>query len=162
MIIISDTSIISGLIIVGRIDLLTSIFTEIVVPEVVKEELLQLSDYKSEVKWFFNNEQIQLAKPKQEGFYKELLELLDKGEAQAIALAVELKADLLLIDEKKGRIIANQLDLNITGLLGLLLLAKQRNIIKSVKQIMDDLIRKSGFWIGKKLYRTVLQKAEEQ
>ena len=66
-----------------------------------------------------------------------------------------------MIDEKKGRTIAEQLEIKVTGLLGILLLAKQGNIIDNVKQIMDDLKSKAGFWIGKSLYEKVLQKAYE-
>ncbi|RLD55058.1 MAG: DUF3368 domain-containing protein [Bacteroidetes bacterium] len=161
MIIISDTSIISGLILVGRISLLTELFDEIIVPHAVQEELLKLENYETDVKQFIKSNQVQIMELSRMVFYAELLKILDKGEAQAITLAIELKADLLLIDEKKGRFIAEQLELKITGLLGLLLLAKQRGFIDNVKQVMDDLVHKSGFWIGEKLYRTVLRKADE-
>lgn len=161
MIIISDTSIISGLVIVDKVDILTKLFGKIIVPQAVKSELLLLEAYKNKIKQFFEKEQIGVLKPTNKSFYNELFQILDKGEAEAITLAVELKADLLLVDEKKGRIIAKQLEIMITGLLGILLLAKQQNIISSVKQIMDKLKSEAGFWIGENLYDKVLHEARE-
>ncbi len=66
-----------------------------------------------------------------------------------------------MIDEKKGRVIAEQLEIKVTGLLGILLLAKQQKLINSVKQIMDKLKSEAGFWIGQSLYDKVLQEAHE-
>lgn len=66
--------------------------------------------------------------------YQRILEAsLDLGEASAIALAIEEKDSLLIIDELKGRKFAEQLGLNFTGTLGLLILAKQKGILASIK-----------------------------
>ncbi len=77
MIIISDTSIISGLVIVGRIDILTQLFGKIVVPQAVKSELLMLGAYKEKIKQFFEKEQIGILKPTNKSFYDELFHILD-------------------------------------------------------------------------------------
>ena len=86
---------------------------------------------------------------------------LDPGEAEAIALALEIKAELLLIDERRGRAIATRLGLRITGLLGILVEAKQRSLIPSVKPLMDALIDTSEFRVSQPLYEQILQMVNE-
>jgi len=85
--------------------------------------------------------------------------------ANAIALALELQADDLLIDERLGRQEALRLGLSIVGILGILLIAKQRNLIPQVQSVMDTLINQAGFRISSQLYHRVLvlsQELEEQ
>jgi predicted nucleic acid-binding protein len=86
---------------------------------------------------------------------------LDVGEAEAIALAKELAADLLLMDGRRGRDIAARLGLRVIGLLGVLIEAKHRGMIPAVKPILDDLKAKAGFWVSQQLYARVLQAAGE-
>jgi predicted nucleic acid-binding protein len=87
---------------------------------------------------------------------------LDNGEAEAIALAVESEADLLLLDEEIGRSIAARFGLKCIGLLGMLIEARHRGLIAAVRPIMDDLMAKAGFWTGQALYERVLQAADER
>ena len=89
-------------------------------------------------------------------------EELDEGESSALALAVELKADAVLIDERRGYRIAQELGLNPTGLLGILLLAKHETIIPAVKPFLDRLISEAGFWISDAVYQMIMDKAGEQ
>jgi hypothetical protein len=86
---------------------------------------------------------------------------LDDGEAEAIALAVESRADLILLDERKGRIVTSRLGLKFVGLLGVLIEAKHNGFVDSIKPIMDDLIKKAGFWISPQLYDHILQTTGE-
>jgi uncharacterized protein len=73
-----------------------------------------------------------------------------------------LKANLLIIDELKGRKCAKQLHLNIIGLIGILLLAKQKGLIKSIKEILIELQEKAGFWISEKLFNATIELAHEK
>lgn len=86
---------------------------------------------------------------------------LDAGEAEAIVLALEVKADYLIIDEWKGREKAEALGIKIIGVLGLLLQAKKENLIPEVKVLMDELIYQAEFRIHPKLYQAILKIAEE-
>ncbi len=86
---------------------------------------------------------------------------LDPGEAEAIACAIEFNAELLLIDEQRGRAVAQRLNLRVVGLLGVLIEAKHRGLTTAVKPLLDALITRAGFWMTKDLYSRVLQAAGE-
>ena len=86
--------------------------------------------------------------------------ILGIGEASSIALALETPNALLIIDEKKGRNHAKALDIQIIGSLGLLIIAKQKGIIHSVKEILL-LIEETNFRISEPLKKTILEIAGE-
>lgn len=86
---------------------------------------------------------------------------LDKGEASAIALALEQTDCLLIIDELKGRRLAKALGLHVTGSLGLIIEAKRSGLIMSVKPILRK-IKQTNFRIDERLEQDVLQSVGEQ
>jgi len=86
---------------------------------------------------------------------------LDEGEVEAIALSVVIGAELLLIDEWRGREIADHLGLKFIGILGAIIEAKHKKLITAVKSLLDNLISKAGFWISNNFYNRVLQIAGE-
>lgn len=88
-------------------------------------------------------------------------ENIDLGEAESIILALELKANLLLIDERRGRLVATSYGLNVTGLLGVLIQAKRNGLIESVKPLINELIMQANFRVSSKLYAIVLETAGE-
>lgn len=85
---------------------------------------------------------------------------LDKGESEAIVLANNINADLIVIDERKARKIAKDIGLNVTGTLGILVEAKQKGLIKELKPLLDGLID-NNIRIDKKLYAEILKLVEE-
>lgn len=87
---------------------------------------------------------------------------LDPGESEAIALSVETKAELLLIDERKGRDVARQMGVDSIGLLGVLIEAKGRDVIQNVKPVLESLKRDAGFWISEELFDRVLREVGEE
>lgn len=86
---------------------------------------------------------------------------LDRGEAEAIALAVEEEADLLLMDERIGRESANHLGLRYAGLVGVLIEAKSKALVREVKPLLDALRDVAGFRLSQDLYARVLKDQQE-
>lgn len=158
MIIVSDTSPITNLLKIGRVSLLQQVFKEIIIPNGVYEELIKIPSKKSQIE---NTKWIKKQDSKNKEFINDLLKILDRGESESIALAIELKADYLLIDEKKGRKIANEHGITITGLLGVLRRAKLKGYLEKVKPILDRLREETGFRIHQNLYKEILKDVGE-
>jgi predicted nucleic acid-binding protein len=159
MIVVSDTSPILSLALIGRLDLLREIYGSIVIPEAVRQELMvtERSGARevSQADWI-------ITRPIDPDVVLKLLQReVDRGEAEAIGLAVQLNADVLLIDERQARRLAQYLELNIVGLLDVLQEAKQRQLITGVKPVLDDLIARARFRLSHKLYLHTLHTAGE-
>jgi len=90
-----------------------------------------------------------------------LLSDLHRGEAEAIALALEMKADLLLIDEREGRRIARESGLTVRGILGVLLRGKKTGRIATMKTSIEKLKNQAGFFIATELEKSILVEAGE-
>jgi len=86
---------------------------------------------------------------------------LHQGESEAIALAVELSADRILLDEKEARQAARALGLNIIGILGLLLRGWHEGTVSSIKAATERLQQEANFWIAPVLLAQILQESGE-
>ncbi|MCB0613216.1 MAG: DUF3368 domain-containing protein [Phaeodactylibacter sp.] len=129
---------------IERLDLLRALFEKVVIPKSVFAELSHIPSHKSvleELDW------VEIREMPENDLYKKLLTSLDRGEAEAIALAIEVKADLLLIDERKGRDVADSLGIRKTGTLGVLIRAKEKGLLSKVKPEMDRLVKETRFRI---------------
>ena len=147
--IISDTSCLILLDKINELQLLQKVFKNIIVTQLVADE-------------FGRNlpEWIHIQNPKNKTNVIMLEASLDKGEASAIALALEQKECLLIIDEAKGRKLAVSLGLIITGTLGVIAEAKKAGYISSVKIILDK-IKLTNFRLSEELEKEILNQSEE-
>ncbi|MFP4093933.1 MAG: DUF3368 domain-containing protein [Cyclobacteriaceae bacterium] len=161
MVVVSDTSPLSNLITIGRLHLLQDLFGVVIIPEKVKQEVLRLSESGIDLKTFSEAEWIIVKKPANQVLVEQLLEELDAGEAEALALYQELQADQLLIDERKGRKKAESLNMHVIGLLGCLVKAKHAGLLTHVKEVLDAIIDQAGFRISEQLYQQVLISCKE-
>jgi len=161
MIIVSNTSPISNLIIIGEIALLQQIYPKILIPPSVHSELTRLPILQTTMISLLEAGWLEIQAPTNLQLLDILNQALDPGEAEAIALAVELSANRLLIDERLGRSVAASYGLKLRGLLGILIYAKQQELIPVLKPILDCLINQAGFRVSQTLYDRVLQEVRE-
>ena len=164
MIIVSDTSPLSGLAIVGHLSLLHTLYGQLIIPTAVASELERGGQDDPRIAQILTLSWLEIKPPSDHRLVDELQTVyrLDRGESEAIALALELSADELLIDERLGRREASRLGLPITGLLGVLLVAKKQGLVSAIRPIVDALIDEAGFRISHQLYTEVLTVAEER
>jgi len=159
--IVSNTSPISNLAKVRQLDLIQQLYGVILIPNAVYEELLDERAGETVITAVQSATWLEIHSVKNQALVNELRDRVNVGEAEAIALAVEVEATRLLIDERLGRQAATDLGLKITGVLGILLLAKRQKIIMAVKPIMHDLTAQANFRISSQLYAEVLNAAGE-
>ena len=160
-IVISNASPIINLAIIGRLELLKKFWGKIFIPEAVWQEVVIDGGDKEEVAEIKKADWIIVDKVKDQNLTLLLMQNLDKGEAEAIALAIEMNADIILLDETDAREAADIYKIEKTGVLGILLLAKFKNEIPNLKQEIENLKEKANFWIKDSLIQDVLKDAGE-
>jgi hypothetical protein len=161
VIVVSNTSPISNLAMVGQLTILQEIYSKIIIPTAVYNELTDEGAGDVVATAVQTSIWIETQSVANLTLVTSLQSKVNEGEAEAIALAIELKADELLIDERLGRREATRLGVPITGVLGVLLIAKQRGLIAAVKPVMDELIAQAVFRVSGQLYADILQAAGE-
>ena len=164
MVAVSNTSPISSLAYIGRLDLLRSQFTEVCFPEAVRAELERMPnpEAKSLIDQAVQAGWLRCVPVRNGRLAAALAFDLDAGEAEAITLATEIPADVLLIDEREGRGLARQAGLPVRGVRGILLRAKRMGAVASVKGEIDALRARAGFFLASSLEGEDLRDAGEQ
>jgi len=163
MLVVSNTSPISNLALIGRLNLLREQFGKISIPKAVEQELQALANPQANAAITAALAQGWLeVRPVGEIPLIRLLEVsLHKGESEAIALAVEVSAAWTLLDEREARAVAQRMNLPITGVLGVLMRAKRQGQIPSLRSEVERLRLKAHFFIAPELERHLLHLAGE-
>ncbi len=161
MIIVSDTSPVSNLILIQRLNILQKLFAEIIIPTAVDAEIRALKQFGKDLSEYETAKWIKVTAPTNLQKVQTLQINLDEGEAQAIALALEINCDLLLMDERIGTNIARHEGLQTVGLVGVLIKAKEEKIINEVREVLNELKNVAGFWLGDKLEKKILEELGE-
>jgi len=158
--VVVNTTPIITLALIGQLDLLRHLYGEVVIPPAVQAEVLAGgpgSIGAAELQGANWIQTVSMQDPRR----ADLLSDLDRGEAEVIALAQELNAELVIIDERLARRHAKRLGLTLTGTLGVLLKAKERGLVPAVGPLMDQL-RQGGIWLDDVLVAEVLRLAGEE
>ena len=161
MIVVSNTSPITNLAAIGQFDLLHKLYGEVYIPDSVWAELNA-----DDQPWPGSVEVAGASwVERRTAGLRELVVAferdLDRGEAEAIALAIEIGADLILLDEHEGRRIAQRHKLNVIGVLGILLDAKRRGFIDIVMPFVESLHQTAGFYLSDQIVDAVRNLAGE-
>ncbi len=159
MIVISDTTPLIGLSMISRFDLLKTLFREIFIPSAVYNEIVVKGLGRfgvDEVVKAVADGWMQVANVTSDPLVTTLKVDLDEGEAEAIALALAKNADLLLLDERKARAKAKALGLEVTGTIGILLLAREKGISIDLQSELKQL-QNNGFRISDSLIQKVVE-----
>ena len=160
--IVSNTGPIIGLAKIGKIGLLKSLAREVIIPPFVQKELFgkigsETVHIENALDTFMRVMPVDVSMPSTE----RTLADLDEGKREAVALAFALGKDvLLLMDDYAGRQAAKSLQIHITGLVGLLVLAKQRGLVEKVGSLLEEL-RNAGYWLSDEIVEIARKLAGE-
>lgn len=159
MIVVSDSSALIALASAGELNLLRDLFGQVLIPQRVRDEVVQANRPGAEevtaAGW------IRTVPVPETSFLLALLREIDPGEAEAIALAYEAKADVVLLDERRARTLAISMGFTVVGAVGVLLRAKQQGFLPEVRPALDRMRTLSRFRTGARLYEQALRDAGE-
>lgn len=147
--VLADTSCFILLDKIRELSLLQKIFDQVVTtPEVVSEFIKPLPDW------------VKIQSPIDHHLGEVLAMEVDKGEASLMALALENKNTLLILDDYKARKVADKLSLQYTGTLGIILKAKETGLIPGVKSVLEK-IQQTNFRFSERIFQDILRQANE-
>ena len=164
MIVVSDTTPLISLLKINRLDLLKKLFGDVLIPQAVFDELTDDERFRLEADQIREKKFI-VVKPVNNPESTNILKRatgLDQGESEAIVLTDELKADLLLMDEAKGRNISAQMGLRIMGTIGIFMAAYEEDELSSdeVRECIAGL-QHAGRHIGQRHYQMLLSRLKD-
>lgn len=164
MIVVSDTTPLISLLKINRLDLLKKLFGDVLIPQAVFDELTDDERFRLEADQIREKKFI-VVKPVNNPESTNILKRatgLDQGESEAIVLTDELKADLLLMDEAKGRNVSAQMGLRIMGTIGILMAAYEEDEPSSdeVRECIAGL-QHAGRHIGQRHYQMLLSRLKD-
>lgn len=158
---VSNTSPLSNLAVIGRLGLLKCRYGMVRIPPTVAKELAALSHPEAKAQIAEALAQGWLLVQPPAGPLPALPFPLDAGEAEAIHLALTVEADVLLMDEKRGRQAARQLGLTVAGVLGELLHARQTGRLPELRREIGRLRAEAGFFVDSEIERFILSQVGE-
>ena len=161
MIVVADSSPLISLAAIDQLALLHGLYGTIVIPQAVYDEVVVRGAGAAGAAEVRTADWIETRQVTAHALVLALQAELDQGEAEAIALAVESGADLLIMDERRGRRAAARLDVKHIGLLGVLVEAKHARLVDAVRPLLDDLTAKAGFRVSQMLREQVLRAVDE-
>lgn len=162
--VICNTSPLVGLMKIGRLNLLPQLFDEVIIPQAVLDELCadpkRHSSESEQILAMVNRQELHVYTVKNEAAVKLMYGKLHYGELEVIVGAKELGLTVAVIDERAARKTAQAFLIQTLGILGILLLAKERGLVQEIKPDLDHL-RASGYRIADPLYEKILRDANE-
>ncbi|MBM4042509.1 MAG: DUF3368 domain-containing protein [Planctomycetes bacterium] len=159
---VANTSVVMNLAIIGQLTLLREQFAEILVPRAVVGELRLDEDLpgNAEIRKAIQDGWLQPREVRQPALVNSLRRELDWGEAEAIALAFDVNADRVLLDERDARRVAKSQGLKVTGVIGILRRAWREKRIPSLRAAIDELRARAGFRLHQSLLGDVLRESD--
>ena len=145
---------------IGQLELLRKVVENLIVPQAVAYEISEYTQTKGGVIDLSQEQWITIQSLQSQQQVRLLLPTLDRGEAEVIALALERQARLVLIDELTGRKVAESLNLNVSGSVGILIQAKQMGEIPAVKPFLKEM-KKQGVYFSQRFIDAVLYQLGE-
>ncbi|MEZ0344645.1 MAG: DUF3368 domain-containing protein [Caldimicrobium sp.] len=159
--VVCNSSVLIHLAKIDKLELLQKFYEKIFIPQAVYREVVIEGESKPEIKLIKNANWIEVVNIKDDKLVNLLNLDLDLGESESIVLGLELKADLILLDDHEARMKAKTFGLKVAGTLGVLLLAKYKGQIESLKNEIEKL-KSAGFWIKEDLVKRVLREVGEE
>jgi len=161
MSIVSNASLLINLSRIEKLDLLRNLYNEIIIPEGVWHEVVVEGVDQPGAEIIRSAVWIKKRAVKNRELVQALRQELDTGEAEAIALSLEIRAELLLMDEHLGREVARHFGLRYSGLIGVLIEAKHKGFINAIRPFLDSLRNVAGFRVSDALYEQILRDEKE-